>query len=59
MIAPDDAVTDRLLRAADGSLRIMTLAPELPGALPLIPRLGEHNVVVALGHSDAGYQEAQ
>jgi N-acetylglucosamine-6-phosphate deacetylase len=58
MIAPDGAVLDRLLHAADGALRMMTIAPELEGALPLIARLREQNVIAALGHSDAGYEEA-
>jgi N-acetylglucosamine-6-phosphate deacetylase len=36
-----------------GPLTYVTLAPELPGALDLIPRLIEMGVVVAIGHSDA------
>src|SRR5690606_41305012 len=39
--------------AAAGPLTYVTLAPELPGALELIPRLVEMGVVVAIGHSDA------
>jgi N-acetylglucosamine-6-phosphate deacetylase len=58
MLAPDGAVLDRLLHAAAGALRMMTIAPELEGALPLIARLREQNVIAALGHSDAGYEEA-
>jgi N-acetylglucosamine-6-phosphate deacetylase len=58
MLAPDRAVLDRLVHAADGSLRIMTIAPELHGALPLISRLRERDVIAALGHSDANYEEA-
>ncbi|MEV0298058.1 amidohydrolase family protein [Nocardia sp. NPDC050710] len=52
---PDLALTDRLLAAADGYLRVMTIAPELPGYDVVAQRLSEHNVVVSLGHSDAGY----
>jgi N-acetylglucosamine-6-phosphate deacetylase len=58
MIAPDAGVLERLLIAAHGSLRIVTLAPELDGALPLIGPLREQGVIVAMGHSDAGYEEA-
>jgi N-acetylglucosamine-6-phosphate deacetylase len=58
MIAPEAGVLDRLLTAAAGSLRVITLAPELDGALPLIAALNEQGVIVALGHSDAGYEEA-
>ncbi|MEU6565119.1 N-acetylglucosamine-6-phosphate deacetylase [Nocardia nova] len=56
LIDPDPALTDRLLAAADGRLRIMTLAPERPGFTAVAQRLAESGVVVALGHSDAGYE---
>lgn len=58
MIAPDRAVLDRLVAAADGTLRMVTLAPELDGALALIPPLAQSGVVVGLGHSDATYAQA-
>ncbi len=58
MIAPDASVLDRLMAAAAGSLRMVTLAPELDGALALIAPLRRQGVIVAMGHSDAGYEEA-
>jgi N-acetylglucosamine-6-phosphate deacetylase len=58
MIAPDQSVLDRLVAAAEGSLRMITLAPELEGALPLIPPLRDAGVIVAMGHSDATYEQA-
>jgi N-acetylglucosamine-6-phosphate deacetylase len=58
MIAPDAGVLERFMAAAAGSLRVVTLAPELDGALPLIGPLRMRGVVVAMGHSDAGYDEA-
>src|SRR6266436_4708104 len=39
--------------AADGRIRLVTLAPEVPGALPLIERLVALGVRVAIGHSAA------
>ena len=39
--------------AADGRIRLVTLAPEVPGALSLIERLVELGVRVAIGHSAA------
>ena len=58
MIAPDPRVLDRLITAGEGELRMMTLAPELEGALELIPRLREQGIIAALGHSDATYEQA-
>lgn len=58
MLAPDPAILERLLAAAGETLRMMTLAPELDGALALIARLREAGVIVAMGHSDAGYESA-
>ena len=53
---PDLALLDRLLDAGD--VRLMTLAPELPGAEALIDRLVERGVTVALGHTDATVAQA-
>ncbi|WP_405178500.1 amidohydrolase family protein [Nocardia sp. NBC_01377] len=52
---PDPGQTERLLAAADGHLRVMTIAPELPGYDIVAQRLREAGTVVALGHSDADY----
>ena len=46
-----------ILEAADGTLRIMTIAPELRGNLELIRRLDQEGVVPSVGHSDASYLE--
>lgn len=51
--AADTAVFDDLQAAANGRIRILTLAPEVPGALELIAHAAHHGVVVALGHTNA------
>ncbi|MBV9279558.1 MAG: N-acetylglucosamine-6-phosphate deacetylase [Chloroflexi bacterium] len=50
-------LVDQLL--VGDALRLMTLAPERPGALDLIRRLREQGVVVSLGHTDATYEELE
>ena len=50
-----DDVLDELL--ASRALRLMTLAPERPGALARLRQLIEADVVVSLGHTDATYDE--
>ena len=50
---PTPAELDRLLEAARGTLRVVTLAPELPGALDAVVHLAAAGVTVAVGHTDA------
>jgi N-acetylglucosamine-6-phosphate deacetylase len=49
---------DRLLEASHGAIRMITLAPELPGALPFIEKATARGVVAAIGHTDATYTQA-
>jgi N-acetylglucosamine-6-phosphate deacetylase len=61
VLDPEPAVFDRLQEAADGLIRLITLAPERPGALNLIDYLQAQGVVVAIGHSladDVAIREA-
>jgi N-acetylglucosamine-6-phosphate deacetylase len=53
LIPPSAAVVKRLMAAARGALRQITLAPELPGALDAIAVLATAGVVVAVGHTEA------
>jgi N-acetylglucosamine-6-phosphate deacetylase len=45
--------------AADGLIKIVTIAPELPGALELIAAAVADGLVVALGHTDADYDQTR
>jgi N-acetylglucosamine-6-phosphate deacetylase len=56
---PSTDLLERLLQAASGNARILTLAPELPGAVPCIEAARTAGVVVAMGHTDATYEEAR
>src|SRR2546423_1386221 len=55
---PEPDVVDELLPFAD-VIKIMTLAPELPGALALIDRLRLNKIIPSGGHSDASDLEAR
>ncbi|MGH3295501.1 MAG: N-acetylglucosamine-6-phosphate deacetylase [Trebonia sp.] len=59
LIPPSPAVIERLAAAARGTLRQVTIAPELPGALEAIPALADTGVVVAVGHTEADEEQAQ
>ncbi len=56
LLPPDVALAQTWL--AVGDVRIVTVAPELPGAEVLIAYLSEQGVTVSMGHSDATWQEA-
>ncbi len=53
LIPPDSATVSRLIEAGDGVLRMITIAPELPGAIEAIRRFAAAGVVVAVGHTEA------
>lgn len=54
---PDLDETNELLALSSGHLRLITIAPELPGASPVISRLVEAGVTVSIGHSDATFEQ--
>lgn len=56
---PSVTLLDRYLESAAGVVKILTLAPEIPGALELIERGYAKGLVVALGHTDATYEQAR
>ncbi|WP_428489283.1 N-acetylglucosamine-6-phosphate deacetylase [Rhodopila sp.] len=53
MIAPDPGVLERLCKGLRRPILLLTLAPERPGAMPLIGWARSRGMVVAMGHSAA------
>jgi N-acetylglucosamine-6-phosphate deacetylase len=56
---PNDEETNRILGITGDSLRLITVAPELPSAENLIKRLAARGVTVSMGHTDATYEQAR
>ncbi|MFD7813386.1 N-acetylglucosamine-6-phosphate deacetylase [Streptomyces sp. NPDC059785] len=54
---PDPAEVRKLLDAARGRARMVTLATELPGGTDSVRLLAEHGVIAAIGHTDATYEQ--
>ncbi|MGW2325507.1 N-acetylglucosamine-6-phosphate deacetylase [Streptomyces sp. NPDC001700] len=53
---PDPADVRKLIDAARGTARMMTLAPELPGGLESVRLLADSGILAAVGHTDSTYE---
>jgi N-acetylglucosamine-6-phosphate deacetylase len=56
---PSIADLDALLEAGGGFVRLMTIAPELPGGREVVQRLVLRGVTASIGHTDASVDEAR
>lgn len=54
---PHPAEVLKLIDAARGQAKMVTLATELPGGLDSVRLLAEHGVIAAIGHTDASYEQ--
>jgi N-acetylglucosamine-6-phosphate deacetylase len=59
LVAPTVAIFERLWQAARGHVRMLTIAPEIPGAMEVIAEAARRKVCVSIGHSDAEMPIAQ
>jgi len=59
LVEPTLEIFERLWQAARGHVRMMTIAPELPGALEVIAEAARRKVLVSIGHSDAVLEAAR
>ena len=65
-VHPSDSITrpsieilDKFRAASDGLISILTVAPEVSGALDLIRAAVTNGIVAAIGHTDADYEQAR
>jgi N-acetylglucosamine-6-phosphate deacetylase len=56
---PTQRQLEEIYKAAGGTLKIVTLAPEVKGGLDAAKFLRKHNIVVSAGHTDATYHETR
>ncbi len=59
LLTPSLQAFDRFWQAARGHIRVLTIAPELPGAIEVIAAAATRGVCVSLGHSDAEFNAAR
>ncbi|MFF2074852.1 N-acetylglucosamine-6-phosphate deacetylase [Kitasatospora sp. NPDC058162] len=52
---PDPALVRKLVDAARGHAKMLTLAPELPGGLDSVRMLADLGIIAAVGHTDSDY----
>jgi N-acetylglucosamine-6-phosphate deacetylase len=57
--SPDPDEVARILDAGDGRIRMVTIAPELPGALESIAIIVERGSIAAIGHTGADGEAAR
>jgi len=49
----------KMWEASQGLIKLMTIAPELPGALPVMREAAKNGVVLSIGHSTANYRQIE
>ena len=59
LLEPTVEIFDRLWQAARGHVTMLTIAPEIPGAMEVIAEAARRGVCVSIGHSDAEMPVAQ
>ncbi|MFJ7667028.1 N-acetylglucosamine-6-phosphate deacetylase [Lysinibacillus sp. NPDC097195] len=59
IINPEIAVFEKWQQLAEGTIKLVTMAPEQQGGLELVSFLKQHGVVVSIGHSDAKFADVK
>ncbi|HEX6501318.1 MAG TPA: N-acetylglucosamine-6-phosphate deacetylase [Micromonosporaceae bacterium] len=59
LLAPDLSALRHLLDAGGGTIRVITVAPELPGGMDLVREIVAAGVIAAVGHTEATFDQAR
>ena len=58
-LKPDEKFLKKLVEGFEDVIKIITIAPELDGAIELIRKISDMGIIVSMGHSDATYVQAE
>jgi N-acetylglucosamine-6-phosphate deacetylase len=59
IVSPNPAILHRILEVGGGHVRVMTIAPEMPGAVDIVKALASQGVLASVGHSGASYDDVK
>lgn len=57
MINPDIEIFEEWQKLTNNMIKLVTVAPELPGGLPFVRHLNNHGVIASIGHTNATYDQ--
>ena len=58
-LEPKENQLEELLEGLEDIVKIITISPELQGAIQLIKKVSDMGIIVSMGHSDATFSEAE
>jgi N-acetylglucosamine-6-phosphate deacetylase len=58
-LEPEENNVRELLEGFEDIVKIITISPELQGALQIIKKVSDMGIIVSMGHSDATFSEAE
>jgi N-acetylglucosamine-6-phosphate deacetylase len=59
LLSPSEYTLNKIIDGFEDIIKIITIAPELEGAIDLIKKLSERGIIASMGHSDAAYSDAE